>query len=99
MFNKILIITIFLVLSPAILATNKGSAGMLRQQGSQIAAAATTSDRILDKSSQSNTALALAQAKEKIASLEQQVKQFNAAAMKSGVREHSNAGRKAGVRC
>jgi hypothetical protein len=41
MFNKILIIAIFLVLSPVILATNKGSAGMLRQQGSQIAAAAT----------------------------------------------------------
>ena len=71
---------------------------MLRQQeGSQIAAAATTSDRTLDKNSQSTTTLtlALAQAKEKIASLEQQVKQFNAAATKSGVR--NNAGTKSPV--
>ena len=72
---KILIITIFLVLSPAVLTTNEGSAGMHREQGSQNAAAATTSDRILDKDSQSTTALALAQAqaKEEITSLKKQL--------------------------
>ena len=75
MFNKILIITIFLVLSAAILAANKGSAGVLREQGSQIAAAATTSDRVLDKSSQSTTdqALALAQAEAQHALLKQKL--------------------------